>query len=748
MNSPWSPNEKIKRADSAGLAAPTHHNLPAPTTPFFGRETDSTRLRTWLENPAYRLITLVGPGGVGKTRLSLQVASNLLADFEDGIYFVGLASIRDAGLVAGAIGRALGLRESANQSIEAAIQNFLRTKEILLVLDNFEHVLDAVVVVAELLAACPRLTVLATSREALRLSGEQEFPVPPLALPTVLRDESLDNLLAYGAVSLFVQRAQAVSPDFALAPSNAAAITSICRRLDGLPLAIELAAARIRNNTPEQLLTQFETASAALPSLTGGARDLPLRQQTMRSAIAWSYDLLDANEQRLFWKMGVFVGGATLEAVEAVCQPQASALLKSLVDKGLAQSNTVDDEQRFTMLETIREYAVEQLVASAEVNALYARHAQNVLEQVGLASPELTGPDQNAWLNRLEREHANIRAALGWALANDQNEIAYGIGGLLWRFWDMHGHATEGRRWLTAIMAQPSDGVTHLAHARAANGAGMMAWYQGDYRTASRHLSTCLELYRQLNDLGGQAVALNNLGMVAWGQGDYEAAYRLYTDCLAMDTAAEDKMGMAYSHGNLGLVIHHQGNFIQARDHFSQSLAIFKELGNTRHEAFALHNLAMTVYHQNQYDEARRLFEASLKIKETLGDKWGIASTMVYLANITRNAANLPKTHELLTTSLNLRVEISDISGLADTLDGFAALAVAEKNYPRAARLFGAAETVRETSNSFLHATDRIERDRSVAVLRNCFDNPQIDSHWAAGRDMSLTRAVDYALGR
>src|SRR6266852_4875421 len=441
--------------------------LPAPLTPLVGREQEIAAVCALLWRPEVRLVTLTGTGGVGKTRLALGVAAAVNADFADGICFVALAPLIDPGLVLSTIAQALGVQEQGSRPLLEGLQDHLREKQLLLLLDNFEQVVSAAPVVAELLVAAPRLRVLMTSRTSLHLSGEHEFAVPPLSLPDLRDLPPLDRLTQYGAIRLFIERAQAVKSDFALTKENAAAIAAICHQVDGLPLAIELAAGRSKLFSPQALLPRLRNR---LKLLVGGAQDLPLRQQTLRGTIAWSYDLLDQAEKILFRRLAVFVGGCTLEAAEAVCHPDRDLegdvldAVERLVDKSLLrQEAQADGEPRLLMLETIREYALERLAASGETEATRRRHADYYLALAEQAEPLLAGEQQVPWLNRLEQEHENLRAALTWVfqeaggadlhLKAALREQTLRLVGALWSFWYIHCHYREGKQWLQAALA-------------------------------------------------------------------------------------------------------------------------------------------------------------------------------------------------------------------------------------------------------------------------------------------------------
>jgi predicted ATPase/class 3 adenylate cyclase/Tfp pilus assembly protein PilF len=702
------------------------NNLPIQSTPLIGREQEVAAVCERIARADVRLLTLTGPGGVGKTRLSLQAAAELLDTFEDGVYLAALSPISDPALVAATIAQTLRISESGEQSLPERLKAYLRQKQLLLVLDNFEQVLPAALLVAELLAAAPRLKILATSRAVLRVYGEQQFEVPPLALPDRRRRASAEALSQYEAIALFAARARAVKPDFHLTDENAAAVVEICRRLDGLPLAIELAAARCKLFTPQMLLAHLVSP---LGLLTQGALNLPPRQRTLRAAIDWSYNLLKAGEQRLFARLGIFVGGCTLEAAEAVCNAAGDLPidvldgLGTLVDESLLRQITAGDGQpRFVMLETLREYARERLIASGEVETLQLRHVDYYLALAETAAPELTGPRQVDWLDRLESEHDNLRTALQWALDHDEAEISTRLGGALWRFWYTHGYLSEGRRWLEAILAtvdsarasaessvdklvwsQARHAPSRLAAwAQALAGAGGLAWAQGEYAWARAYYQDGLSLFRELGDRGGIAYTLNSLGMVLLDQGEYARAYRSFTESLALFRELHDKRGIARALNNLGLLARDQGDYGQARRFYEGGLALFRELGDRYAAALALGNLGEVALHQRDDSQAQGFYMESLALRQELGDKEGIAFC----------------------------------------LEGLAGAAALQKRLERAARLWGAAEALRKTLGAPMPPADRPAYDRMVAEARAQADARAWAVAWNGGSEMSLEQML------
>jgi len=510
------------------------HNLPSQTTPLIGRERAIQALCEQLRSPGRRLVTLSGVGGIGKTRLAIAVAAELVDDFAGGVCFVPLAPITDPGLVVSSIARELGVRETGTRPLLETVIDHLREREMLLVLDNFEQLLAVATIVAELLAATDRLKILVTSRFVLRLQGEHDVVVPPLGCPDAARPWSpganiADELLTFEAMRLFTERARAASVGFSLNDENARAVAEICQRLDGLPLALELAAARVRVLSPTALLDRLKRR---LPILTGGSRDLPERQRTVRDTVAWSYDLLTQSEQRLFRRLGVFIGGFSLEAAEAICTSTADAEfadvlegLSSLIDKHLVQrAEAPEDDARFFLLETIREYALERLEGSGEALELQLRHSEYYLGLAEQADARLHGGDQDAWLARLERDHDNLRTALTWSQTIDSAlEISLRLAAALYWFWLVRGHIAEGRRWVELVLGRISDSG-NVARMRLLHGAGVLAWAQGDYERAGTCYQESLELARTSADLLGVAMVTGDLGLTAQRCGNLAGA--------------------------------------------------------------------------------------------------------------------------------------------------------------------------------------------------------------------------------
>ena len=637
---------------------------------------------------------------------SVQVASSLSRAFADGVVFVALAALREAVLVLPTIAHALGVTETGAQPLHESLAAALRPRQLLVVLDNVEQVSAAGPDVVALLQGCPGLRVLATSRAPMRVRGEQEFALAPLAVRAAA-SQSVPEVGRCAAVALFVQRAQAVRPGFTLTAENAAAVAAICRRLDGLPLALELAAARIKVLPPAALLARLEHR---LQVLVGGAQDLPERQRTLRSTLAWSYELLSAKEQALFRRLSVFAGGCPLEAVEAVGRgadtPEEDALahVAELVDKSLLRQEH-DGALRFGMLETIREYGLEQLAASGEMEEVRRRHAAHYLALAEPAAPELTGPHQAEWLARLETEHDNLRAALSWGREQAEPEIGLRLGGALWRFWEMRGHLSEGRRWLDAVLGGSGDAPAS-ARATALSGAGTLAFRQGDYGQATALHEEALALRRELGDKRGIASSLNDLGNVACDQGDYGRARALHEEALALRRELGDMRGIASSLNNLGNVAHDQGDYGRARALHEEALALSRELGDTWGIALSLNNLGHVAREQGDYARATALYAECLTLCRDIGDK--------YIATF--------------------------------CLEGLAATVCAQGQLRRAARLFGVAAATRHQIGLPLTPIERPRYERLVAAVRTQLDEETFAAAWAAGAALSLEQAIAEAL--
>ncbi len=676
-------------------------NLPTQPSALIGREKELAAAKELLLRDDVRLLTLTGPGGCGKTRLGLEVAQKAVEDFADGVFFIPLATVPDAALVVPTIARTLGVSELPGglrpegplgaarlaPTLLERLKDVLRDRQMLLVLDNFEHVVAAASDVSELLSACPALKILVTSRAVLRVRREREFPVPTLALPNPRTVTGLEQLSKYAAVALFVQRAQEASPNFVLTEENAPMVAEICVRLDGLPLALELAAGRMKMFSVQMILMRLNP----LKFLTGGPRDLPARQQTVRNTIAWSHDLLSAEEKALFRRLAVFTGGCTLEAAEAVCRAASDAKfevldgLYSLVEKSLVQQQTSNGELRFTMLETIREYALECLVASGEMAEVQRRHLDfffALLEEgerwvlfLDTHFPFPAGREVYAWLNRCEREHGNLLAALAWSIERGEAETAQRVSGLLWLLWYRNGRFSEGREWFGKVLLLPEAAPHTLLRARVLAGAGYLAGSQTDLAVARDLFQESLAIHRELGDKQGIGGLLVRLGIVASEQGNEAEAEGFYKESKAIFEASGDKLGEAHVLRWLGQLAWRRGELSLARSLHERSLALTQETGNKYNTAYALAALGTFVRAQGDLALARSFFEESLALNREVGDQNDIAALLVQLGSLREDQGDLASARSHYEEGLGIRRELGIKSAIADTLNRLATIA-------------------------------------------------------------------------
>jgi predicted ATPase/serine/threonine protein kinase len=730
--------------------APSPRQLPPQHNALVGRERELQAARNLLMQDDIRLITLTGPGGTGKTRLAVQLAEDVAGRFAGGVWFAGLASILDSGLVVSAIAQALEVRASPNRALVEDIKEHLRRLPgALLLIDNFEHVLAAAPVVTELLGASRALKILVTSRAALHIYGEQEFQVPPLALPDPRSLCAVELLSEFPAVALFVQRARAVKPDFALGEENATAVVEICARLDGLPLAIELAAARVKVLTPAAILGRLKSR---LHLLTGGARDLPERQQTLRGAMDWSYELLTGVEQKLFRRLAVFVGGFTLEAAEAVANAGADLDLDvfdgvaSLVDKSLLQQTGESaGEARFGMLETIREYGLERLAASGEEAATRRAHAAYFLVLAEDGTPHMAGgPEQALWLERFFSEHDNIRAALGWLTRTGNAEWGLRLALALSHFWLEHAHPTEGRQCIAALVKLP--GGSALMRVRAFTFAVALCNRQGDSASALELLRESLAIAREQKSQLQIAATLNGLAVTQLLQGDYSGAKE---SCAEAVRAWEDLGEPASATRilcNLADVYKAEGDYAGARALLEQAFSRFRSLCDRSGMAWSLNHQGDVARAQGDVPAARRLYEQGLEIVRELNDGPGVASSLLDLGRLASEEGEHVRAHALFAESLRISRQLGRKWDVAGVLEELARSAARQGGWERALRLAGAATALRERIGAPLAPTEKVKLDADLDPARRGLPGAAATTAWMRGWATSPDEATEYGL--
>ncbi len=692
--------EKFKPLKSREI--PT--NLAVELTPLVGRGRETVEIIGMVKREDVRLVTLSGIGGTGKTRLSHKIAREMLNEFPDGVFFVELSTITKVDLVAPEIAQTLSIKESGSEQIDNILKSFLGNKKMLLVLDNFEQIVEAAPLVAELLEAAPLLKILVTSRTILQIRGEHEYKVPPLDLPDPQKFHSGDSLAQYPSISLFVQRANAVKSDFSLNGENISTIFKICEKLEGLPLAIELAAARVKILSPKDLLARLDNQ---LKFLTGGAKDLPVRQQTMRNTISWSYELLDASEQKLFRRISVFVGGCTLEAVETVCECDDLDILEgvlSLTDKSLLRrKEQTDGSMRFQMLEVVREFSAEKLSESGTLDPVLQKHAEHFLVFVQSLEPKLRGAEQGKWLDILEDEHGNLRRAFEYFLQSDIEKCLQ-LCGALHRLWSVHGHYSEGRRRLKIALEKGRDASLD-ARTKALIPAADLAWSQGDLNAASLYYEECLNISRDTGDQRKIAQSCNGLGITRLNQNDFDVR-SLLEESLQIGRRLDDKAIVGVALMGLGEIARLEGDYDEAHSYYKETLSEARKGGDAFNLLYALFNLGSVSCMKNDAETAHTQFTESISIAKDLGS----------------------------------------LRAVADCLDGFASLSAMSEKFEKAAILFGAAESLRESVGFEIQNADRIFRDHFVEIVKNSISKNSFSEFEKQGRKISMDEAVNLAL--
>jgi predicted ATPase/class 3 adenylate cyclase/Tfp pilus assembly protein PilF len=725
------------------------NNLPRQLTNFVGRDRELLEIKERIA--ATPLLTLTGPGGSGKTRLALQAGADLIETFEDGVWLVELATLTDPKTVEEAVAATLGVRNQIDRpSLLNTLTDFLRTRSLLILMDNCEHLRTACAdLVTAMLRASPHLRILATSQAALGVEGEVTYQVPPLSMPDPAHLPAVENLMKYESVRLFVDRAVLSQPRFALTPRNAAAVAQICARLDGIPLAIELAAARVRALSVEDIAARLDDRFRLL---TSGTRTAPPQHQTLQATLDWSYNLLMLPEQVVLRFLSVFAGGCTLDAVEAICatdetkQTELLDVLTSLVDRSLVQFD--EDEARYRLLETIRLYAREKLVAAGEEALIRSRHRDWYLQLAERAEPLLSSDAQVEWLGRLDREHDNMKAALEWSLLEpDGVEPSLRLAGALWRFWTIRGYWSEGREWLERALAKAGDLETR-SRVKVLNGAGYLAFYQDDIKRSKELAEEALAVSRRLNDKSGTAFCLSILGLEACRIENYKAAKDLGEQSLALNREIDSAEGIGTSLLVLGLVARDAGDRERAVELFTESLTLSGTSGDQVARGFVLTNLGLVLRETGNLERARHAFEEALALFQELGDKWGIAFSLSNLGILAWSEHNNERAEMRFRESLVLRQELGDRRGISTSLVGLAAVAAAQGQMRRAAVLFGAAEALRESINVPPPPFIRNVYDQTVAEALTALGETEFNASWTKGRSMNLDQSIEFGLGQ
>jgi predicted ATPase/DNA-binding SARP family transcriptional activator len=711
--------------------------LPIPTTPFIGRDVELVEIARLLENPACHLITIIGPGGIGKTRLALAAAAEQAETFAQGVAFVPLVAVSSSEFLAAAILTALGVSLQGQPSPLEQLLAYLREREMLLVLDNFEQLLDGLDVLTRLLQHAPQLTLLVTSRERLALQAEWLFDLEGLSYPI---GELTDANSAYGAIELFVQRARQVQRQFTLTEDNTRAVARICQLVEGLPLAIELAAAAVRERSCVKIAREIESG---LRVLTTSMRDIPERHRSLWAVFEHSWQLLSQEEQAILRRLSVFRGRFDGDAA-AHAAGATSLQLSALVDKSLLR---MEPAGRYDLHELVRQYAGEKLLEAGEVDPTRDLHLDYFLVLAERAEPQLYAAQQQTWLDRLAADHDNLREALGWALANRQVQVAARLGGVLARFWGLRGYLSEGRQWLVKVMALFCNGSPEAAiRARVLRGAGMLAWRQSDFDQAGWLMEESLALSREIGDAATISRDLQSLATVEITRGNYARGMALLEECLAGDRASGDKEGVAYDLGSLADLAFHLGHYTRAQDLYAESLALHRERNDKNSIAICLNNLGEVARFVGDYLQSVTLTEEAMLLFRELGAKQGLAVSLANLGELRLWSGDDESARVMCREALALQRELGAVGDIAIILPSFAAFALKAAEPQRASRLYAAAEVLRQATRALISAAQSKVYAENIATARAQLGEAAFSKAWAEGRAMTVERTIAYAL--
>ncbi len=726
------------------------NNLPVQLTSFVGRQREKSEAIERLSGS--RVLTMMGPGGVGKTRLALEIAAAVLDTYPDGVWWVDLATLTDPGLVPHHVAAALRISERAARPILDALKVELKNKHLLLLLDNCEHLAGSCASLAvTLLQACPHLRLLATSRHALGLPGETQWRLPPMALPQqrLIGGAGPSAMLAingYDAITLFVHRARLARQEFALNPSSAAHVIEICRRLDGLPLAIELAASRLNVLSPQELLERLDDRFRLLADARRSSR-----HRALNDVLDWSYEHLSADERTLLDRLTVFVGSFSLEAAERICGPEefrladVMDLLDGLVTKSMVSIEELHDGSlRYRLLETMRQYGQRRLASGGDLAGRRALHAEYYMVLAEQVAPGLSGPDRRTWLDRVELEYDNLRAALAWS-ERSAADVGLRIGGALGIFWQLRGYPSEGRRWLEALL-RDSPGATAI-RAKALGVAGNLARVQDDYSVAEAHYREARSIYEGLGDQRGVAEILDGLGYLGWKRAEYAAAQSSLERSLALFEELEHGPGIAHALDGLGILASERGLVDRAQEYYERSLAAYRKLGDQRGVAMLLNNIGAMRYRQGEHEAARTCLEESLTIQREIGNHRGVAIALINLGHTARAAGSAKESRDTYRSAMAMLRDLGDRAGLAEIAEGLAYLVASQGGHAVAATLLGAAQALRAVIGVPIPPADRREYDRAVQTLRTALRDDALQSAWDKGRTMPIEQSLELALG-